>query len=207
MTDRNAILARLKNLQTDTPRPEPPPPRPPVGDDLVAELVQRMTACTVVVVQLADTSAVPAWVASYLRDNDLPPQLVVGANAILSELPWQQAALVCEQRSANASDLVALSSASCAIAESGTLLLQSGPDNPTTLNFLPDHHLVVLSRHTIVSHWEEAWACCRLEWRGQLPRALNFISGPSSTADVGLTQVFGAHGPRNLSVLIVDDYL
>jgi L-lactate dehydrogenase complex protein LldG len=207
MTDRNAILARLKSLQTYTPRPEPPPPRPAVGDDLVAELVQRMTACTVVVVQLADTSAVPAWVASYLVDNALPPQLVVGADPAMFELPWQQASLVCEQRAANADDPVAMSCASCAIAESGTLLLQSGPDNPTTLNFLPDHHLVVLSRHAIVSHWEEAWTRCRVEWRGQLPRALNFISGPSSTADVGLTQVFGAHGPRNLSVLIVDDYL
>ena len=203
MSDRDAILARLRHLQTDTPAPSPPSPRPAIGEDLVAELVQRMTTATVNVVELKDASAVPAWLAGYLKDNQLEPRLVTGTDKTLADMPWQQAALECQQRAATLTDPLALSFARCGIAESGTVVLQSGPDNPTTLNFVPDHHVVVLNSDDIVSYWEQAWAKCHQQWQGQQPRVLNFISGPSSTADVGLTQVFGAHGPRNLSVLVL----
>ena len=63
MSDRDAILARLRQLQTDTPHPATPSPRSEIGEDLVAELVQRMTTATVNVVKLKDASAVPAWLA------------------------------------------------------------------------------------------------------------------------------------------------
>lgn len=204
MSDRDAILARLRQLQTDTPHPATPSPRMEIGEDLVTELVQRMTTATVNVVKLKDASAVPGWLAGYLKDHQLEPRLVTGTDKALADMPWQQASLECQRRAATLADPLALSFASCGIAESGTVVLESGPDNPASLNFVPDHHVVVLNSDDIVSDWEQAWAKSRQQWPGQQPRALNFISGPSSTADVGLTQVFGAHGPRNLSVLILD---
>ena len=204
MSHREAILSRLKHLQADSPaHPGSPSPRPQTGEDLVAELVQRMTTATVDVVRLKDASAVPTWLANYLEDNQLEPQLVTGYDKILAQMPWQQAGLEVHQRAAILTDPLALSRASCGIAETGTVVLESGPDNPTSLNFVPDHHVVVVNSDDIVAYWEQAWAKCRQQWQGRQPRALNFISGPSSTADVALTQVFGAHGPRNLSVLIL----
>jgi L-lactate utilization protein LutC len=203
MSDREAILRRLQQLQSDVPHPGANRPRPTLGSDLLAELRQRMTAMTIDVVQLPAVTAVPQWVANYLERHHLPARVLAGVNPALDGLPWQQAALQCEQRAATGEDPVAISTALCAIAESGTAVLQSGPDNPASLNFLPDHHIIVLQRQTIFAYWEQAWEFCRRQWRDRPPRAINVISGPSSTADVGLTQVFGAHGPRNLSVLII----
>ena len=90
------------------------------------------------------------------------------------------------------------------IAEIGSLILASGPDSPTTLNFVPDHHLIVLPAGHIVRHFEDAWTLLRA-LPGGLPRATNIISGPSRTGDVELTIQLGAHGPRSVHVLLVDD--
>lgn len=202
MADREQILGRLRQTQGDIAAPAMPRPHPVVTVALPREaLIQRMTATHITVAELAHADDVPAWVHTYVQEHQLPPGLVGGA--ALAALPWQAAKLEFQQRAALVSDPLAISEALCGIAESGTALLQSGPANPTSLNFLPDHHIIVLDGQTIVGQWEEAWALCRKLWNGQLPRAINAISGPSSTADVGLTQVFGAHGPRNLAVLII----
>jgi L-lactate dehydrogenase complex protein LldG len=76
------------------------------------------------------------------------------------------------------------------------LVLLSGPDSPTTLNFLPAGR--------IVPRMEDAWDLLRGE-RGELPRAINIVSGPSRTADVEQTIQLGAHGPRRLHVLLLGD--
>ncbi len=201
MADREQILGRLRHTRRDVAPPAMPRPHAAVGADAREALIQHMTATQITVAELAAIDDVPAWVNTYAQEHQLPPRLVGGA--ALAKLPWQVAKLELEQRPALVSDPLAISEALCGIAESGTALLQSGPENPTSLNFLPDHHIIVLDGQTIVSRWEDAWALCRKLWQGQLPRAVNAISGPSSTADVGLTQVFGAHGPRNLSVLII----
>ena len=201
MADREQILSRLRQTRRDIAPPAMPRPHAAVGADAREALIQHMTATHITVAELATGDDVPAWVYAYVQEHQLPPRIVGGA--ALANLPWQAAKLGLEQRPALVSDPLAISEALCGIAESGTALLQSGPANPTSLNFLPDHHIIVLDGPTIVSRWEDAWDLCRKLWQGQLPRAVNAISGPSSTADVGLTQVFGAHGPRNLSVLIV----
>ncbi len=55
---------------------------------------------------------------------------------------------------------------------------------------------------SIVAGMEEAWALARAEL-GELPRAVNFVSGPSRTADIEQTIVLGAHGPYRVHLLIV----
>ena len=61
-------------------------------------------------------------------------------------------------------------------------MLLSGPDSPTTLNFLPEDHGVVLHESRIVAHPGDAWALLRKE-RGSMPRTANLICGPSKTGD------------------------
>ena len=86
------------------------------------------------------------------------------------------------------------------IADTGTLVLLSGPDNPTRLNFLADYHLVFVRKDQIVADKKKIWK--KLEQEETLPRALNFISGPSRTADIEQTIALGAHGPRFLWVFV-----
>ncbi len=94
------------------------------------------------------------------------------------------------------------SEAWAAIADTGTLVLMSGPDNPTRLNFLADFHLIRIRTGQIVANKSAIWKM--LEQQGTLPRAINFISGPSRTADIEQTIQLGAHGPRFLWVLVTD---
>ena len=85
-------------------------------------------------------------------------------------------------------------------------MLCSGPAGPTTLNFLPETHVVVLRADQVVGPYEEAWDLLRSA-RGAagLPRTVNFVTGPSRTADIEQTIQMGAHGPRRLCILLVDD--
>ena len=83
----------------------------------------------------------------------------------------------------------------------GTVALNSGADNPVTLNYLADYHIVVVERSRLMPYQEEIWA----EYRdGGMPRALCFITGPSRTGDIEFDIQLGAHGPRNLHVIIVE---
>jgi L-lactate dehydrogenase complex protein LldG len=84
------------------------------------------------------------------------------------------------------------------------LFLVSGADNPTTLNFLPEAHMVLINASDILGSYEEAWDRLRAAYgEATLPRTVNMISGPSRTADIEQTIVRGAHGPRRLHVLIL----
>jgi L-lactate dehydrogenase complex protein LldG len=104
---------------------------------------------------------------------------------------------------AEAEDKVSLTSCHAAIAESGTLMLISGPRNPTTLNFLPDTHIVVVHREQVVAVYEDGLD--RLRTSGKLPRVINFITGPSRTADIEQHIELGAHGPRRLHIVLVEE--
>jgi len=100
-------------------------------------------------------------------------------------------------------DLNALSAAFGAVAETGTLAMVSGPDNPSTLNMLPDNHVVVVFAEDVLSDFESVFAKLRLRYGDEMPRTLNFITGPSRSADIEQTLLFGAHGPRRLHIVLV----
>ena len=130
-----------------------------------------------------------------------------GGDPYLAGLPWQsEPALERLPGPAAASDEVGLSHAEAAIAETGTLVLASGPDNPVTLDFLPETHIVVVKDRDLVGGYEGAWEKIRARYgRRRMPRTVNFVSGPSRTADIGGELVMGAHGPRRLCVILVRD--
>ncbi len=84
-------------------------------------------------------------------------------------------------------------------------MLTSGPERPTTLNFLPETHIVLLTADQVVGGMEEAWAKLRERYgRGVMPRTVNLITGPSRSADIEQTLQMGAHGPRRLHIILVD---
>ena len=144
-------------------------------------------------------------IADGLRAHDLPLCLRMGDDALLQSLPWDAVAL--EQRfgPAEAQDRAAVSRAMTAAAETGTLFLVSGADNPTTLAFLPESHTILIRADDIVGCYEEAFDRLRAIYgAGTLPRTVNLISGPSRTADIEQTIVRGAHGPKRLHVVMLD---
>ncbi len=154
--------------------------------------------------EIASAADIPARIADFLRAKNLPPQLRKGADPYLAALPWASVPLSLDEGRAQAEDRVGLSHAFAAIAETGTLALVSGPDNPTTLNFLPETHIVVVEARTIVGDYEAFWARLRAAYgAGMMPRTVNFITGPSRSADIEQTLLLGAHGPRALHILIV----
>jgi L-lactate dehydrogenase complex protein LldG len=105
---------------------------------------------------------------------------------------------------AEAEDVASLSRAVAAAAETGTLFLVSGPDNPTTLAFLPELHTILIRAEDILGSYEDAFDRLRaLYGGGALPRSVNMISGPSRTADIEQTIVRGAHGPKRLHVVLL----
>ena len=142
---------------------------------------------------------VPAAVARYLKHHGLPPSAVCWRE--FAALDWRASGIEVEAREARDSDLIGITGAFCAIAETGTLLTVSGPQTPATVSLLPETHIAIVPALRIVRGMEEAWQLMRDELK-QLPRAVSFISGPSRTADIEQTVTLGAHGPYRVHVII-----
>lgn len=145
-------------------------------------------------------AAVPVAVARYLAAHSLPLRAACWTE--LAGLDWAAAGVRVTAGAAADADLVGITGAYCAIAETGTLVTLSGEDTPATVSLLPETHIAVVPRSRIVRGMEEAWALMRQE-RGGLPRAVSFISGPSRTADIEQTVTLGAHGPYRVHIVVV----
>jgi L-lactate dehydrogenase complex protein LldG len=156
------------------------------------------------VADVGSLSEVPAEVARFLRGNNCPATLRMGSDERLAAMPWGETSLELLRGPSDGHDLNAVSAAFAGIAETGTLALVSGAENPTTLNLLPDNHIVALRRDDIVADYESAFARLRTAYgKGGAPRTLNLITGPSRSADIEQTLLLGAHGPRRLHIIVV----
>jgi L-lactate dehydrogenase complex protein LldG len=215
---RAAILARIRERQgrgaASRPSPaeleaietyvarHPAAPLPEIGDDLVGRFRARAESMQSTTDAVATLAEAPAAVARYLKANALPLAGCVWPR--LAGLDWAGAGLALEPRAASDRDAVGVTGVFAALAETGTLMLVSGPDTPATVSLLPETHVAVVPAGRIVKRMEEGWALARAEL-GVLPRAVNFVSGPSRTADIDQTLVLGAHGPYRLHMVIVGD--
>jgi L-lactate dehydrogenase complex protein LldG len=168
-------------------------------DDPVERFITRFESRSGTVARVASLLEVPAAVEAYRQQHGLAPRAAIARP--LAGLPWP-AGFVHHPGPAGKDEVLSVTACLAAIAEMGSLMLASGPDSPTTLNFVPDHHLIVLHEAQIVRHFEDAWAILRACPDG-LPRATNIVSGPSRTGDIELTIQLGAHGPRSVHVVLV----
>lgn len=148
---------------------------------------------------------IPVAIADYLRSHNLPQKIRRGSDAALESLPWDKAPnLEIGKGAARKTDEVSVSRAFAAVAETGTLVMTSGSDNPTSLNFLPENHIVVVEAGRVSGSYEDVWDIMRAVYgAGEMPRTVNLISGPSRTGDIEQKIELGAHGPRRLHVIIL----
>ena len=196
---REVMLAALSNRSHG--------PKPAFDSDPQALLnrfrlkSEQQSSTVDIVAQEAD---VPAAIARYLTTMKLPQAAVAWPS--LAALDWAAAGLTVEGRGARDADLVGITGCFCAVAETGTLMLCSSADTPAAVSLLPETHIAMVHASRILPYMEDAWALARTEL-GSLPRAVNFISGPSRTGDIEQTIVLGAHGPYRVHLVIVENRL
>ncbi len=90
-----------------------------------------------------------------------------------------------------------------AIAETGTLVLRSGDQSPRLLSLVPPIHIAILDASQVVESLMDMMV--REDWAACLPTNVILISSPSKTADIQQTLAYGAHGPKQLVVVLVED--
>ena len=147
---------------------------------------------------------VPEAVVTYLAGQNLPALAVMAPHPELQAIPWHtRPLLLLHEGRAEATDLVSIQHGFAAVAETGTLMLPSGPERPTTLNLLADTAIVILRSSRVVGPYEDAWDLLRAQ--GPMPRNVMWVTGPSRSADIEQTLELGAHGPRRLHVVLIDD--
>ncbi len=174
--------------------------RPQVeDDDLIARYIARIESRSATTARLGNIAQVPAAVAALAEKYGLPHAAVVGK--AVGALNWPEGWRI-EHGAAGIDTTLGVSMAWRGVAETGAVMMCSGPDSPITHNFVPETHVVVVPIERIVRHYEDCWVALR-DAGNAPPRAMNFISGPSRTGDVEQTIELGAHGPRRLHVLIV----
>lgn len=178
------------------------------GVELIDVFVRKAEAVQASVVRVPRLEDVPLEVSRYLRRRNLPARVAVAPHDDLESMDWAAMAITAERRKPLDSDHCGVNRAFCAVAETGTLIMTSGPDSPSTMNFLPETHVAVLKESDIVGAAEDVWDRLRASGRasaGSLPRTVNMITGVSRTGDIEQTIQTGVHGPRHLHIVLVKE--
>lgn len=205
---RDAILNKIQGTQNSSQAAaarlarHPRGPQPHWHTDHLTRFCEKLRDAAGTFDLVPDERALPAAVGDYLHARQLGHTLTMAPHPLLEAAPWP-ADFSIHYGKADALAEVTVSVASCAIAETGSLMLLASPQTPTSLNFLADHFLCILRSGDIVPHMEDAWD----RWRAQaahVSRVINLITGPSRTADVEQIIQLGAHGPRHLHVLLIE---
>ena len=175
-------------------------------DLFVANLEREFATAT----RVDSAADVPGAVADYLAGHNLPSEFAMAPHPELQAIPWSHRPLLqIRQGRAEASDLVAVQHGFAGIAETGTLMLPGTHERPTTINLLPDTAIVVLRTERVVGPFEDAWDLLRAEHidetGGFMPRNVMLVTGPSRSADIESVLELGAHGPRRLHVVLLED--
>lgn len=188
------------------------PPRHPkpgfaISDEATREarFIHALESQGARVLSLPNREELPGAVGGLLGSTTPVPRLAIADDPRLTALTWPNT-FGCERWKPGdmlGDGTAALSHALGAVAETGTLVMVSNAASPASLAFLPELHIVALDRKTIAASFEDAFAGLTSEFgSSRFPRAINLVSSPSRTSDIGGRSVRGAHGPRHLAVIL-----
>ena len=204
---RERILARIRAANAGRPQPtaaiDREASRPALkNQDPLSEFKAKVTSerLAATVADIPDAAAAPQAVRAYLEAEAAPLSLAVPPDPRLTRLDW--AGVETHER-LDPNEGAAISIAEWGIAETGSLVLLSSPEQPTLYAFLPLRHIIVAPKSGILPYMEDFWRA--FEASGQThPRNINFVTGVSGTADIESKLVRGAHGPKRLHILLTD---
>ncbi len=165
----------------------------------ISQFVSKVEASAATISRIATIADLTKAVAHELRSRNLPASVRHGADPIFQNLRW--GTIETSVGVGRMEEPVTLSRAEMGMAETGTLVLTSGADNPVTLAFLGETHFMVVREADVMGGFEDMWAEFRR--RGLDPRTINLITGPSRSADIGQKIQLGAHGPIAVHVFLV----
>ncbi len=240
LKSRNDAAAKVgveTRLAQRTPNLVPERARPLGRKAAVEQFTAMATEASATVVRVKAMLDVPNLVIDFLRSHNLPMRAAIAPDPALDAARWsRRKTLELRRGPAEPFDEVGIGCAFRAIAETGTLMLASGPHSPTTLSFLPETHIVILFADRILGGYEEGFAALRDAAAAAaasgtngaapaspatagpatagpaagspapfMPRTVNFITGPSRSADIEQHLQLGAHGQRRLHIVIVDE--
>jgi L-lactate dehydrogenase complex protein LldG len=173
-------------------------------EDRVRLFIEQAEAVQTHVERIGAFADLPATIAAYLRRHNLPQRLAMATDPKLVRADWTGGLIETRRGAPAADDPVGLTVAYAGIAETGTLMLASDADRPTTLAFLPETAIVVLAADRIARAYEDALHAFRAS-APNLPRSINLVTGPSRSGDIEQTLQLGAHGPKRLLVVLIDE--
>ena len=177
------------------------------NEEKISRFIRRAEAAAATVVRVAASGNAPEEVAAYLRGHNLPSRIVMADDESITGLDWSRAPAIQRSEEDPATEEGAvLSAAAAGVAETGTLVMSSAGASPLRDHLLSETNIVVLRTSAIVGGYEEIWAQLRRSGSdGFMPRSINFITGPSRTADIEQTLELGAHGPARLHIILMDE--
>ena len=193
--DGAAVEARLRKHPVTAPVPAQ---ARLAGEEAIAQFIAKAEAVDATVSRLASLDALPAALAEELRRRNLPAAIRTGTDPAF-DLDW--GAIERSIGPGRLEEPAALTRAEFGVAETGTLVFCSGPENPVTLNFLAETHFALVRAEDIRGSFEEMWEALRA--RRLDPRTVNLVTGPSRSADIGQTLQLGAHGPVALHIFVL----
>lgn len=182
------------------------PAAPLLHEDIRVAFMARVLKNHGTLAVAADRSGAVRAVGQYIYEHLRSHRLVAGNDPHLAAMPWRDGGVLPRFGELEPGEPVALSYARLGVAETGAVVTLTGKGNPAANNLLPERHIVLLEVDNIVPDLEALWSRLKpvLDSEGR-PRGINCIAGPSSTADVEATLVYGAHGPRAWHVVLMGD--
>jgi L-lactate dehydrogenase complex protein LldG len=190
-----AILAEASRLLE---APEAIRPMLPIADPVeafAARVVSTHVGATLA--RIPALAELPAAVAQYLAGQGLPKAIGLQPDPVLNRLDWRDFTL---EELLHPDLRVGVGIARNGIAETGSLVFRSGSDTAVLGHFFPYHHIAAVRAATIVAYLDDY---ARLA--APMPRNLNLITGASGTTDIEGQLVKGAHGPRHLHIILIED--
>ncbi len=173
----------------------------------ISRFTEEAGTVSATVARISSETDLPTEIARYLSSQNLPAEIRIAP--ALNDIPWgRQPTLTVNDGPVLKTDTVGVNRAFAGVAETGTVVFRSGPESPTTLNFLPLTHIAVLSTKDLHGHYEAIWTKLRAVQEHEptpMPRTVNMVTGPSATGDIEQTMQHGAHGPQNVHIVLIDD--
>lgn len=196
MSARDDILSAIRAQRVKS-APRPAAYVPPAQSNLVAAFAERARAQFADVRVLDSAQDIPSAISDLLRGKNMAQEIHVAPGANFDDFSG-----IATKQTPPGPDDASLTTASFAIAETGTLVYPASQTNPASWHFRPSFEIAVLRASDILPHMENVLA--RIKTKG-LPHTINFVTGPSRTADIEQTLELGAHGPKALAILILPE--